>query len=89
MTRLSNGFSRKRANLRAALALFFVYYNFCKFHKSIRRTPAMEAGLPQAVEPGGPPEGGADGGGAGPPSPQGGRKRADAAGANSIRRYLT
>ena len=45
MTRLSNGFSRKRANLRAALALFFVYYNFCKFHKSIRMTPAMAAGL--------------------------------------------
>jgi len=45
MTRLSNGFSRKRANLRAALALFFAYYNFCKFHKSIRMTPAMAAGL--------------------------------------------
>jgi hypothetical protein len=45
MTRLSNGFSCKRANLRAALALFFVYYNFCKFHKSIRMTPAMAAGL--------------------------------------------
>jgi transposase-like protein/IS1 family transposase len=45
MTRLSNGFSRKRANLRAALALFFAYYNFCKFHKSIRMTPAMAAGI--------------------------------------------
>jgi transposase-like protein/IS1 family transposase len=45
MTRLSNGFSRKRANLRAALALYFVYYNFCKFHKSIRMTPAMAAGI--------------------------------------------
>ena len=45
MTRLSNGFSRKRANLRAALALFFVYYNFCRFHKSIRMTPAMAAGI--------------------------------------------
>ena len=45
MTRLSNGFSRKRSNLRAALALYFAYYNFCKFHKSIRMTPAMAAGL--------------------------------------------
>ena len=45
MTRLSNGFSRKRANLRAALALYFVYYNFCKMHKSIRMTPAMAAGV--------------------------------------------
>ncbi|HVT19726.1 MAG TPA: IS1 family transposase [Thermoanaerobaculia bacterium] len=45
MTRLSNGFSRKRANLRAALALFFAYYNFCKFHRAIRMTPAMKAGI--------------------------------------------
>lgn len=45
MTRLSNGFSRKRANLRAALALFFAYYNFCRMHRSIRMTPAMAAGL--------------------------------------------
>jgi transposase-like protein/IS1 family transposase len=45
MTRLSNGFSRKRANLRASLALFFAYYNFCRMHKSIRMTPAMAAGI--------------------------------------------
>lgn len=45
MTRLSNGFSRKRANLRAALALFFAYYNFCRMHRSIRMTPAMAAGI--------------------------------------------
>lgn len=44
-TRLSNGFSRKKANLRAALALYFAYYNFCRMHKSIRMTPAMAAGL--------------------------------------------
>ena len=30
-TRLSNGFSRKKENLRAALALYFAYYNFVKF----------------------------------------------------------
>jgi transposase-like protein/IS1 family transposase len=45
LTRLSNGFSRKRANLRAAMALFFVYYNFVKFHRSLRMTPAMAAGI--------------------------------------------
>ena len=45
MTRLSNGFSRKRANLRAALALFFAYYNLCRMHRSIRMTPAMKAGV--------------------------------------------
>jgi hypothetical protein len=45
MTRLSNGFSRKRANLRAALAIFFASYNLCRMHKSIRMTPAMAAGI--------------------------------------------
>src|SRR5690349_14655047 len=44
-TRLSNGFSRKKANLRAALALYFAYYNFCRMHKTIRMTPAMAAGI--------------------------------------------
>jgi transposase-like protein/IS1 family transposase len=46
-TRLSNGFSRKKQNLRAALALYFAYYNFCRMHKSIRMTPAMAAGIAQ------------------------------------------
>jgi transposase-like protein/IS1 family transposase len=45
MTRLSNGFSRKRANLKAALALFFAYYNLIKMHSAIRMTPAMKAGI--------------------------------------------
>jgi transposase-like protein/IS1 family transposase len=49
MTRLSNGFSRKRSNLRAALALYFAYYNFCRMHKSIRMTPAMAAGISRKV----------------------------------------
>lgn len=46
LTRLSNGFSRKRSNLRAALALFFAYYNLCKAHRGISNmTPAIAAGL--------------------------------------------
>jgi transposase-like protein/IS1 family transposase len=45
LTRLSNGFSRKKSNLRAAVALFFAYYNLVKFHGSIRMTPAMKAGI--------------------------------------------
>jgi len=45
MTRLSNGFSRKRANLRAAFGLFFAYYNLVKIHGAIRMTPAMKADL--------------------------------------------
>jgi hypothetical protein len=44
-TRLSNGFSRKKENLRAALALYFAYYNFVRMHKTIRMTPAMAAGI--------------------------------------------
>jgi transposase-like protein/IS1 family transposase len=44
-TRLSNGFSRKKENLRAALALYFAYYNFVRMHKTIRMTPAMHAGI--------------------------------------------
>ena len=44
-TRLSIGFSKKWENLKAALALYFAYYNFCRIQSSIRCTPAMESGL--------------------------------------------
>jgi len=44
-TRLTNAFSRKRENLRAALALHFAAYNFTWMHSSIRMTPAMKAGI--------------------------------------------
>jgi len=44
-TRLTNAFSKKRANLRAALALHFAHYNLVRFHSSIRMTPAMKAGV--------------------------------------------
>lgn len=43
---MSNGFSRKKENLRAALALYFAYYyNFVRMHRSIRMTPATSAGI--------------------------------------------
>jgi IS1 family transposase len=45
LTRLTNAFSKKWENLRAALALFFFNYNFRRLHRTIRCTPAMEAGL--------------------------------------------
>lgn len=45
MTRLSLGFSKKWENLEAAYALWFAYYNFCRVHRSLRVTPAMEAGI--------------------------------------------
>lgn len=48
-TRLTNAFSRKLSNLKAALSLWFWYYNFCRIHKTIRTTPAMAAGLTDRV----------------------------------------
>ena len=45
MTRLTNGFSKKWENLEAAYALWFAFYNFCRVHKTLRVTPAMEQGI--------------------------------------------
>jgi transposase-like protein/IS1 family transposase len=45
MTRLTNAFSKKWANHQASLALHFAYYNFCRVHSTLKRTPAMAAGL--------------------------------------------
>ena len=45
LTRLTNGFSKKLENLKAAMDLHFTHYNFVRFHRSIRCTPAMEAGV--------------------------------------------
>jgi hypothetical protein len=45
LTRLTNAFSKKWENLKAALALHFAWYNFCKPHSTIKTTPAMAAGI--------------------------------------------
>ncbi len=44
-TRLTNGFSKKWENHWAAVMLWYTYYNFCRVHKSLRVTPAMESGI--------------------------------------------
>ncbi|GGF38577.1 transposase [Youhaiella tibetensis] len=44
-TRLSNGFSKKIDNHVHMLSLYFVHYNFCQMHKTLRMSPAMAAGL--------------------------------------------
>jgi len=44
-TRLTNGFSKKRIYLEAAVALFMAHYNFCRMHSTVRMTPAMAAGV--------------------------------------------
>src|SRR6266850_3563425 len=44
-TRLTNAFSKKVENLRAAVALHFAWYNFVRVHRTLRCTPAMAAGL--------------------------------------------
>jgi transposase-like protein/IS1 family transposase len=49
MTRLTNGFSKKLENHRAAISLQIAYYNFCRLHGTLRVTPAMEAGITDRV----------------------------------------
>ncbi|MCG8525892.1 MAG: IS1 family transposase [Opitutales bacterium] len=44
-TRLTNAFSKKLENHVHAISLHFMHYNFCRIHKSLRVTPAMEAGI--------------------------------------------
>ncbi len=48
-TRLTNAFSKKVENHMHALSLYFMFYNYCKIHKSLRITPAMAAGLTDHV----------------------------------------
>jgi IS1 family transposase len=43
LTRLTNAFSKKLENFRASMGLTYAYYNYVKYHRSIRCTPAMAA----------------------------------------------
>ncbi len=44
-TRLTNGFSKKLRNHRAAVVLYVAHYNLCRVHEKIRMTPAMALGV--------------------------------------------
>lgn len=48
-TRLTNAFSKKVENLAHAVSLHFMYYNFARVHRTLRVTPAMEAGIADHV----------------------------------------
>lgn len=48
-TRLTNAFSKKLSHLKAACALHFAWYNFCRVHSTLRVTPAMAAGVTEEV----------------------------------------
>ena len=49
LTRLTNAFSKKLSNLKAAMALQVAWYNFGRVHGSLRMTPAMEAGIAEHI----------------------------------------
>ncbi len=48
-TRLTNGFSKKIENHMHMVALYTVWYNFIRIHKTLRVTPAMEASLSETI----------------------------------------
>lgn len=49
LTRLTNAYSKKWENLKAALQLYFWHYNFARVHEALRVTPAMEAGIARRI----------------------------------------
>ena len=44
-TRLTNAFSKKLENHFHMIALYFVFYNFARIHKTLKMTPALAAGI--------------------------------------------
>ena len=48
-TRLTNAFSKRVSHHFAMLSIYFVWYNFCRIHKTLRVTPAMASGLSETL----------------------------------------
>jgi hypothetical protein len=48
-TRFTNAFSKKVDNLGHAVAIHYMYYNLARVRKTLRVTPATEAGLTDRV----------------------------------------
>ena len=48
-TRLTNAFSKKLENMKAALSLHFAWYNFCRVHSTLRVTPGMAANVENRI----------------------------------------
>ena len=49
LTQIANGSSKKVESHAAMVALYTVFHNFCRIHKTLRVTPAMEAGFTDHV----------------------------------------
>ena len=49
-TRLTNAFSKKIDNHIHMLSLYFLHYNFCRMHKTVRMSPAMAAGVSDTLQ---------------------------------------
>ena len=49
VSRRTNAFSKKIENHAYSIALYYMHYNFAKIHKTLRVTPAMEAGVANHV----------------------------------------
>lgn len=45
LTRLTNAFSKKLDNMKAAVALYFAFYNYVRIHQTLKCTPSMASGL--------------------------------------------
>jgi hypothetical protein len=48
-TRLTNAFSKKFENHVHMVALYTVWYNFIRVHKTLKMSPAMAAGLSKTL----------------------------------------